>query len=111
MLDYYGQSNYPSPYYGRNVYQDPHQSYTHSQYAGSTPTIVGYQNPQGYYQAQNFEIQHAIRESKETERQYDKLQNMLQDFTSQMDKLKRQQDIQAQLDEHCHQAYTHEQDE
>ena len=68
MSDYYGQSIYPSPYYGKNVYQDPHQSYTHSQYVGSTPTIAGYQNTQGYYQDQNSKIQHAIQESKETKR-------------------------------------------
>ena len=65
MLDYYGQPMYPSPYYEKNVYQDPYPPYTHSQYVVFTLTTIVYQNTQGCYQIQEYEIQPEIQYFKE----------------------------------------------
>ena len=65
MSNYYGRSVYPSSYYDKNVYQDPYQSYTHSQNVDFTPTTI-YLNAQSCYQTHYYEIQHEIQEFKET---------------------------------------------
>ena len=88
MSDYYGHSMCPSPYYEKDVYQDPYQSYTHSQNVDFTPASV-YPNDQSCYQTQDYEIQREIQEFIETRKQHDKLKDMLQDFNNQINELKR----------------------